>query len=85
MLDAGRRLTVLGRADDVIVSGGENVTPEEVEAALLDHPAVADAGVAGIADAEWGQVVCAWVVPRAGVAPTLSELRDGCGARLAFL
>lgn len=83
VLDAGECLTVLGRADDVIVSGGENVTPEEVEAALLDHPAVADAGVAGLADAEWGQVVCAWVVPRAGATPTLAELRAGCGARLA--
>ena len=83
VLDADGCLTVLGRADDVIVSGGENVTPEEVEAALLDHPAVADAAVAGVADAEWGQVVCAWVVPRAGVVPTLSDLRDGCGARLA--
>ncbi len=67
----------------MIVSGGENVTPEEVEAALLGHPAVADAGVAGVADAEWGQVVCAWIVPRDGTSPTLSELRDGCGGRLA--
>jgi O-succinylbenzoic acid--CoA ligase len=83
VLDADGCLTVLGRADDVIVSGGENVTPEEVEAALLGHPAVADAGVAGVADAEWGQVVCAWIVPRAGVVPTLEDLREGCGARLA--
>ena len=83
VLDANRGLTVLGRADDVIVSGGENVTPEEVEAALLAHPAVADAGVAGVTDAEWGQVVCAWIVPREGASPTLAELRDGCGARLA--
>ena len=83
VLDADGCLTVLGRADDVIVSGGENVAPEEVEAALLDHPAVADAGVAGVPDAEWGQVVCAWIVPRAGGTPTLAELRDGCSARLA--
>lgn len=83
VLDERGCLTVLGRADDVIVSGGENVTPEEVEAALLAHPAVADAGVAGVPDAEWGQVVCAWIVPRAGVEPTLAELRDGCGVRLA--
>ncbi|MBY0278608.1 acyl--CoA ligase [Candidatus Binatia bacterium] len=83
VLDERGCLTVLGRADDVIVSGGENVTPEEVEAALLAHPAVADAGVAGVPDAEWGQVVCAWIVPRAGVEPTLAELRDGCGMRLA--
>ena len=82
-LDANGCLTVLGRADDVIVSGGENVTPEEVEAVLLGHPAVADAGVAGVADPEWGHVVCAWIVPRDGTAPTLADLRDGCSARLA--
>jgi O-succinylbenzoic acid--CoA ligase len=82
-LDAKGCLTVLGRADDVIVSGGENVTPEEVEAALLGHPAVADAGVAGVADPEWGHVVCAWVVPRPGAEPTLADLRDGCGERLS--
>jgi O-succinylbenzoic acid--CoA ligase len=83
VLDAAGCLTVLGRADDVIVSGGENVTPEEVEAALLDHPAVADAGVAGVADVDWGQVICAWIVPRAGFELTLAQLRDGCAARLA--
>src|SRR5690606_9973243 len=66
-----------------IVSGGENVTPEEVEAVLLGHPAVADAGVAGVADPEWGHVVCAWIVPRPGAEPTLADLRDGCSARLA--
>ncbi|MBM4247465.1 MAG: AMP-binding protein, partial [Deltaproteobacteria bacterium] len=82
-LDADGCVTVLGRADDVIVSGGENVTPEEVEAVLLGHPAVADAGVAGVADAEWGHVVCAWIVPRPGTEPTLTELRDGCSTRLA--
>lgn len=83
VLDADGCLTVLGRADDVIVSGGENVTPEEVEDVLLGHPAVADAGVAGVADPEWGHVVCAWIVPRPGAEPTLAELRDGCSARLA--
>jgi len=82
-LDADGCLTVLGRADDVIVSGGENVTPEEVEAVLLGHPAVADAGVAGVTDPEWGHVVCAWIVPRPGAEPTLTELRDGCSAGLA--
>ncbi len=81
-LDDRGCLTVLGRGDDVIVTGGENVTPEEIEGALLAHPRVADAGVAGIPDAEWGQTVCAWIVPR-GAAPTLDELRAACAARLA--
>jgi len=81
-LDVHGCLTVLGRGDDVIVSGGENVSPDEVEGVLLAHPGVADAGVAGVPDAEWGQVVCAWIVPR-GDAPTLDELRASCAARLA--
>jgi len=82
-LDANGALIVLGRRDDVIVSGGENVAPEEVEGVLLAHPAVADAGVAGVADAEWGHVVCAWIVPRPGVAPSLEEVRRACAGRLA--
>ena len=58
----GGRLTVAGRLKDVIVSGGENVMAGRVEEALRAHPAVADAGVAGLADAEWGERVTAWVV-----------------------
>jgi O-succinylbenzoic acid--CoA ligase len=76
-------LTVLGRADDVIVTGGENVDPEEVEAALLRHPEVAEAAVAGVADPEWGQAVAAWVVPRAGAHPTLDALRAAARDHLA--
>lgn len=61
-LDADGYLYVLDRRDDLIVSGGENVYPAEVEAALLAHPRVIDAGVFGISDAEWGAVVAAAVV-----------------------
>jgi O-succinylbenzoic acid--CoA ligase len=82
-LDAQGGLIVAGRADDVIVSGGENVAPEEVEGALLAHPDVADACVAALPDDEWGQVVCAWVVPRRGATPSLEELRRTCAERLA--
>ena len=55
-------LTVLGRRDDTIITGGENVRPEEVEAVLQAHPAVADAAVAGRPDELWGELVAAWVV-----------------------
>ncbi|MDO8361437.1 MAG: AMP-binding protein [Actinomycetota bacterium] len=68
------RLHVEGRRGDLIITGGENVWPEPVEAVLRSHPSVADVGVAGVADADWGQRVVAWVVP-AGTAPTLAELR----------
>ena len=76
-------LSIVGRARDVIRTGGETVAPVEVEAALADHPAVADVAVLGIADAQWGEVVCAVVVPAGTAAPTLEELRAHCSGRLA--
>lgn len=72
--DADGRLSVHGRRGDLIITGGENVWPDAVESALRDHPLVADVGVAGESDPEWGAVVTAYVVPRSQV-PTLDELR----------
>ena len=66
--DDDGRLVITGRRADTIVSGGENVAPAEVEAVLLEHPAVADAAVFGRPDAEWGEAVIAAVVPRDGAA-----------------
>ena len=75
-------LEVLGRADDVIVTGGENVSPVEVEAVLESHPAVAKAAVFGYPDEEWGQVIAAALVLR-GARPESAELVDWCASRLA--
>ncbi len=80
-LDDRGRLIVLGRKVDTIVSGGENVMPAEVEAALLAHPAVAEAGVFGRPDPEWGEAVTAQVVLRAPA--DLAELREFAAERLA--
>jgi O-succinylbenzoic acid--CoA ligase len=82
-LDERDRLEIIGRKADTIVSGGENVAPAEVEAVLLEHPAVADAAVHPRADAEWGEVVVATVVVRAGASVDPDELRGHCAARLA--
>lgn len=80
--DAGL-LEVEGRAGDLIITGGENVWPEAVEAALMTHPQVADVGIAGVFDAEWGQRVTAWIVPAdTTAAPTLAQLRDHVNASL---
>jgi O-succinylbenzoic acid--CoA ligase len=81
-LDDAGRLTVLGRLDDVVISGGVNVAPAAVEAALREHPGVADAVVVGRPDPEWGQRVVAAVVPLGGPAPELAELRRWVTARL---
>jgi o-succinylbenzoate---CoA ligase len=88
--DAGRwladgRLHVDGRRGDLIISGGENVWPEPVEAALRTLPGVADAVVAGRPDPEWGERVVAWIVPD-GAAPSLDAVRGHVRATLpAFM
>jgi O-succinylbenzoic acid--CoA ligase len=81
-LDAGGRLTVHGRLDDVVISGGVNVAPQAVEAALREHADVADAVVFGRPDEEWGQRVVAAVVPAPGARPSLAELRPWVMDRL---
>ena len=73
--DADGRLVVLGRADECIVTGGENVWPDAVEAVLRRHPGISEIAVAGVADAEWGERVVAFAVCPDG-APALEELRD---------
>lgn len=83
-LDAEGFLHVLDRRDDLLVSGGENVVPAEVEAAIEAHPAIAEAGVVGRPDATWGAVPVAAVVLRPGApTPGSAELRAFCRARLA--
>jgi len=76
-------LYVEDRIDDMIVSGGENVVPAEVEQVLLGHPEVADAAVVGREDPEWQQAVTAIVVLHDGSAATPDELRRHCAESLA--
>lgn len=85
-LDAEGFLYVLERRSDLIISGGENIYPAEVEAVLLAHPAVSEVGVVGVPDARWGQVPVAAVVVAAGHAPDgalAAEVLAFCRARLA--
>ncbi len=77
--DIEGRLRIVGRKADTIVSGGENVAPAQVEAALLSHPAVADAGVFARPDSEWGEQVVATVVLREGRTVTVAELQGHVG------
>jgi O-succinylbenzoic acid--CoA ligase len=83
-LAEGGRLLVLGRRDDLIISGGVNVHPVEVERVLAGHPAVRDVAVAGAPDPEWGQRVVAFVVPaQPADPPSLDELRGFVRQRIA--
>lgn len=85
--DLGRvddgRIVPAGRLDDVIVSGGENVAPQAVEAVLESHPGVAEAAVHARPDQEWGQAVVATVVPRTGAALDPDALRAWARERVA--
>jgi len=82
-LDSESYLSVVGRVKELIRTGGESVAPAEVEEALAGHPAVAEVAVVGLPDPDWGEVVCAFVVPAAGAEPTLAELQEHCEATLA--
>jgi malonyl-CoA/methylmalonyl-CoA synthetase len=77
-------LRLVGRARDLIITGGLNVYPREVEDVLLEHPSVAEVAVAGTPDTEWGEVVTAWVVPApAATPPEEAELAGFAADRLA--
>ena len=81
-LDDDGFLYLEGRLDDVIVRGAENLSPGEIEDALLSHPAVADAAVVGVPDAEWGEAVAAAVVLEPGTSATEDELKQWVRDRL---
>ena len=81
--DGDGYVSVVDRIKDVIISGGENIYPAEVENALLCHPAVADCGVIGIPDARWGEVGRAVVVLRGGESTSEAEILDFLDGRLA--
>ena len=74
--DADGDLFVTGRVDDMIISGGENISPVEIESCLSLHPAVSEVAVVGIADERWGKIVCAFVRRCGAVEP--EELDQFC-------
>lgn len=76
-------LFIVDRKKDMIISGGFNIYCSEVEAALYEHPDIAEVCVVGVPDEQWGEAVKAVVVPRAGTTPTERELIEHCAGRLA--
>ncbi|MBF6170007.1 class I adenylate-forming enzyme family protein [Nocardia blacklockiae] len=81
-LDADGYLYIGGRSDDTIIRGGENIAPAEIEDVLVEHADVRAVAVIGVADAQWGQIIVAVVVPEAGTSPDPAELREFVRAAL---
>ena len=82
LLDAHGFLHVTGRIDDVIVKGGQNVSPGEIEEVLVARDDVADVAAIGLPDRQWGERIVAAVVPADGMTPTAAELQDAVRAEL---
>lgn len=80
-MDERGRIRIVGRIKDMIIRGGENIYPAEVESFIATHPAVADVAVFGIPDDHYGERVCAWVRVREPIEP--SDIRDFCSGRIA--
>jgi fatty-acyl-CoA synthase len=82
MDDAGY-LNIAGRIKDMVIRGGENIYPREVEEFLYTHPVIEDVQVIGVPDAKYGEELCAWVKLRPGSELTLEELREFCTGKIA--
>jgi fatty-acyl-CoA synthase len=83
VMDEEGYVNITGRLKDMIIRGGENVYPREIEEFLFRHPKIQDVQVFGIPDAKWGEVVCAWVRIREGHAATADEIIAHCREQIA--
>jgi fatty-acyl-CoA synthase len=82
-MDADGYVNIVGRIKDMIIRGGENIYPREIEEFLYTHPEVADAQVIGVPDEKYGEEVMAWVQPVAGSSVTAEELQEFCRGQIA--
>jgi fatty-acyl-CoA synthase len=83
VLDDDGYLNIVGRMKDLVIRGGENLYPREIEEVLFQHPAIASAQVVGVPDVRMGEELMAWVVRRADDDLTEDDVRDFCRQRLA--
>jgi len=82
-MDAEGYVNIVGRLKDMVIRGGENVYPREVEEFLYRHPAVLDVQVVGVPDLKYGEELCAWIVLRSGQSASAEQIRDFCKGQIA--
>ncbi|MCC7312847.1 MAG: AMP-binding protein [Sulfuritalea sp.] len=82
-IDAEGYCNIVGRIKDMIIRGGENIYPREVEEFLFRHPKVQDVQVVGLPDKKYGEELCAWIIPREGQRVTEAEIRSFCDGQIA--
>jgi fatty-acyl-CoA synthase len=82
MLEGGH-IKITGRAKEMLIRGGENIFPREIEEFLVTHPKISDVAVVGIPDRKVGEAVLAWIRLKAGVTTTEDEIREFCGGKIA--
>ena len=82
-MDAEGYANIVGRIKDMVIRGGENIYPREVEEFLYRHPAVSDVQVVGVPDKKYGEELCAWVVLKSGQSATAEDIRSFCKNNIA--
>lgn len=82
-MDAEGYVNIVGRIKDMVIRGGENVYPREIEEFLYRHPAISDVQVIGVPDKRYGEELCAWIILKAGQSATADEIRVFCKDRIA--
>jgi fatty-acyl-CoA synthase len=82
-MDGAGYLNIVGRIKDLVIRGGENVYPREIEEFLYGHPSIVDVQVIGVPDSRYGEELMAWVKLRDGTSLSVDELREYCTGRLA--
>jgi len=84
VMDDEGYIKIVGRIKDMIIRGGENIYPREIEEFLYTHPKISDVQVIGVPDAKYGEEIMAWVRLREGESASVEELRDYCRDKIAY-
>ena len=82
-IDAAGYCNIVGRVKDMLIRGGENIYPREIEEFLLSHPEIQDVQVFGVPDKKYGEEICAWIIPVGAKETTLDEVRSYCDGQIA--